>query len=223
MAILSRAWTMIRKIYASGRSETLPARSEQTGYARPGEHSRSISELLMLTFFFLTYMAMSFHSEANAESLRSSENAVKATFLYNFTKFVEWPEGAFESPESSIILCILGEDIFGEAVKVIENKTAGGRQLVIRYSQSVAEIGGCHVLFISASEKKAFPRILEALRGVPVLTVSDAETFTQHGGIIRFFREDNKIRFEINLTAAKAARLKISSRLLKLARIFKPK
>ncbi len=158
---------------------------------------------------------------AASQAAKSSEYIVKATFLYNFAKFVEWPADAFEGPDAPVILCILGEDIFGDALKTIENKVIRGRNLLIRQCQDTNETKGCHILFISPSEDEKLPKILSDMKGMPSLTVSDTEGFVQSGGIIRFFTMGNKIRFEINPEAAKLSHLKISSRLLKLARIFK--
>ncbi len=157
----------------------------------------------------------------DAQPVRSTAQVVKATFLYNFAKFIDWPNNTFKNPDSPILLCILGENTLGEALTVIKNKTAGGRRLLIRYCRDVAETDGCHILFISPSEKENFSHILKDIKGVPCLTVSDTETFTQHGGLIYLFQKGNKIRFEINLEASRKARLKISSHLLKLARLFK--
>ncbi|MDM8554468.1 YfiR family protein [Desulfococcaceae bacterium HSG7] len=161
------------------------------------------------------------HVNVGAQSVQSTAQIVKATFLYNFAKFINWPDKAFKSPDSPILLCILGENTLGEALTVIKNKAAGGRRLLIRYCSDVAETDGCHILFISPSEKENFSHILEEIKGTPCLTVSDTETFTQHGGMIYLFQQGNKIRFEINLEASKEARIKISSQLLKLARLFK--
>ncbi|QTA87601.1 YfiR family protein [Desulfonema magnum] len=156
-----------------------------------------------------------------SQTVKSSEYVVKATFLYNFAKFVEWPAHAFERPDTPVILCILGKDIFGDALKTIENKVIRGRTLLIRHCQDTNEAKGCHILFISPSGDKNLQEILSDIKDTPCLTVSDTEAFAQRGGIIRFFTMGNKIRFEINPEAAKRSHLKISSRLLKLARIFK--
>ena len=161
------------------------------------------------------------HVNVGAQSVQSTAQVVKATFLYNFAKFIKWPDKAFKSPNSPIVLCILGEDTLGDAFTVIKNKTAGGRRVLIHYFKDVSEIDICHILFISSSEKNNFSQILKYIKGIPYLTVSDTETFTQHGGMIYLFQQGNNIRFEINLKAAEEAHLKISSQLLKLARLFK--
>lgn len=148
-----------------------------------------------------------------------SESYVKAAFLYNFAKFVEWPAGTFENPEAPVVLCILGKDPFGPALRTIENKTVGKRKLFIVKRLELSGKENIHILFVSTSEKKNAASILSALRNRPVLTVSDTQGFAHSGGMICLIKADRKIRFEINVRAAKLSGLKISSRLLKLARI----
>jgi len=160
-----------------------------------------------------------------ADQVKSSEHRIKAAFLYNFAKFVQWPAGSFGGPEDPIILCILGVNPFGEALKTIENKVVRGRPLLIRKIRETGKTGtekikDCHILFISISENENVTEILSAIRGRPIMTVSDMERFARRGGVIALFRIKNNIRFEINMEVAKQNNLKISSRLLKLARIF---
>lgn len=151
----------------------------------------------------------------------SREYAVKAAFLYNFAKFVQWPAASFFDDQTPLNVCILGEDPFGAAMQTIQNKTVRGRKLVVhRYRQS-EDLEKCHLLFICRSEKEMLSDVLEALRNCSVLTVSDMDAFAERGGVIHFIQVDNKLRFEINLDAAERAALKISSRLLKLARIVR--
>jgi len=160
-----------------------------------------------------------FSVNTEADPVKSLEYAVKSTFLYNFAKFTEWPAETYEDPEAPVILCILGKNPFGKAIRVIENKIIRGRPLLVRECRDV--IKKCHILFISSSEEKNLPKILSETKGLPCLTVSDMEGFVRFGGMIRFFRMGKKIRFEVNPDAAKRSRLKISSRLLKLALIFR--
>ena len=148
----------------------------------------------------------------------SQEYKVKAAFLYNFTLFVEWPEEAFTGNDSPLTVCILGKSPFGDALDSLKGKTAKKRKLVIRQINRVEEMGNCHVLFVSTSEKMHLPNILAAVKNQNVLTVSDLDRFAQAGGIINFVTLDDKVRFEINLKAAQQSRIKISSQLLKLAR-----
>lgn len=147
-----------------------------------------------------------------------TEYDVKAAFLYNFAKFVEWPPDTFKEPTAPFTVCVLGDDPFGEALeKEFSDKTVQDRPIVFEPLDHHAP-GACQVLFISASERKRVDAILQDLKGPPILTVSDIQRFVKHGGIIGFTLEDDRVRFEVNLAAAEQAGLKISSQLLKLAK-----
>lgn len=153
-----------------------------------------------------------------AEEYQPSEYQLKAAFLFNFAKFVEWPAESFPEEKSPILIGVLGENPFGgELERTIRDKTVNGRALQLKEYRSPADAKACHILFISSSEKKRLPEIFESLRGTSVLTVGETDNFTESGGIISFVREGNKIRFQINDQAARSARLKISSKLLNLA------
>lgn len=155
---------------------------------------------------------------ATAQESQPSEYQVKAAFLFNFAKFVEWPPEAFEGETSPLVFGILGDNPFGDALeRTIQNKTINRHSLVIKQFHSVAEVTNCHVLFVCASEKKRLAEICGGLRGTSILTVGDTEGFSEAGGMINFVFENKRIRFQINDEPAKAARLKISSKLLNLA------
>jgi hypothetical protein len=149
-----------------------------------------------------------------------SEYQVKAAYLFNFLKFVEWPESAFPDPLAPIVIGIVGDDPFGEALpQVVIGKTAQGRDLVIRKYRAGEDLRASHILFISASEKRRLPQLLASLHGSNVLTVADFEGFLEEGGMIQLFSEDNRVRFAINVDAAVRAKLKLSSKLLTLAHV----
>jgi hypothetical protein len=155
---------------------------------------------------------------SRAQESPPTEYQLKAAFLLNFAKFVEWPPAAFAEVTSPIVLGILGENPFGDALeRTIRAKTINNRRLEIKPFPSSAEATNCHILFISTSEKARLPEILASLRGASVLTVGETDRFTETGGMINFVRQGNKIRFQINEVAAKSAGLKISSKLLSLA------
>jgi hypothetical protein len=150
---------------------------------------------------------------------QTNEYQVKAAFLYNFAKFVEWPQEAFAQPDAPIVLGVLGEEPFGGALdQVIKGKAVNGHPLAIKRLKWGGKLRECHILFICASERKRLPAIFEQIKGAGILTVGETEAFTQQGGIINFTLVDNKVRFEINTDMAEQARLKISSRLLALAK-----
>ena len=149
------------------------------------------------------------------------EYQLKAAFIYNFAQFVEWSDQAFSDPKAPIVITVLGENPFDNALEqVTHGKAIRGREIVIRYARSPRDIGPSHIVFISASESSRATQVLSALPA-QVLTIADKEDFTAMGGVIRFFSEDNKLRFEINTTAAGRSGLKISAKLLQLARVYK--
>lgn len=152
----------------------------------------------------------------------AGEYELKAAMLYNLTQFVEWPASAYPDLHAPILLCILGRDPFGSSLTAtVLRKTVNGRPVLIRHPQNDKEARGCHVLYISSSERKATAQIYATLNGSSVLTVGEMTQFAAHGGMIQFSLEDQQVRFDINLDAASRAGLKISSKLLVLARIVK--
>ena len=150
------------------------------------------------------------------------EYQVKAAFLYNFVKFVEWPPQVFKSPTDRIGICILGQDLFGGALDdAVRGKTFEGRMFVVPRISEVRQAGGCQILFVSASESKRVQAILAELEASSILTVGETEGFAAQGGVIDFRLEAGKVRFRVNVDAAERARLKISSKLLSLAQLVK--
>jgi hypothetical protein len=150
------------------------------------------------------------------------EYQVKAAFLFNFAKFVEWPPDAFPDPATPVAICVLGEDPFGQGLDaVVEGETLNGRRLVVRRLRDLLQTRDCHVLFVSRSEKE-LPALMAGLRSGGVLTVGEGDDFLEQGGMIRFVLEQNRVRFDINLDAAERGRLKLSSKLLRLARSVDP-
>ncbi len=145
------------------------------------------------------------------------EYRLKAAFLYNFAKFVEWPPEAFDDEDSTLVLGVLGDDPFGAALQSLRGKTVRGRRLTIKRFDSLLDLSHCHILFITSSVQEQQQNALESLEGLNVLTVGEMQRFAQMGGIINVVIRKNKIRFEINLDAGKRAGLVISSQLLNLA------
>jgi len=150
------------------------------------------------------------------------EYQVKAAFLFNFAKFVEWPAAAFKGPEDPLAICVLGQDPFGTILEdVVRNKTVSNRAFVIREVSNAQQAISCQIVFVSASERKRFRPLLDGLKGRSILTVGEAEDFTANGGIINFKLKDARVRIEIDAGAADRAGLRISSKLLSLADIAK--
>ncbi len=175
---------------------------------------KMIKFIIALSFFLAGSVP-----HAGAEDDMTGEYLVKAAFLYNFAKFVEWPEAAFSDPRSPIKLCILGEDPFGVALETIRGKAVRGRKLEIKKITRIEDLEKCHILFISSSERDQLPQVLDLEKMPNVLTVGDMESFAGEGGVVNLVKVGNKIKFEINMEAAWKAGLKISSKLLKLAKI----
>ncbi len=147
------------------------------------------------------------------------EYRVKAACLYHFAQFVEWPPGAFKDGLSPIDLCILGIDPFGETLASISDKMVRGRRLCIKRMKHVDQVSGAHILFISVSESQNLSRTLKAVRNLAVLTVGEMDGFAQRGGMINFITLEKRVQFEINPDAVQRSGLKISSQLLKVAKI----
>lgn len=155
---------------------------------------------------------------AGADGTPVSEYSLKAVFLFNFAKFVEWPPQAFADPHDPFVICVLGGNPFGAALDdAVRGKTVASRPIAIRQVSSDQQARTCQILFVSASEHKRMHGLLEALRNCCVLTVGDTEDFTANGGIVRFKMKDERVRIEIDADAAARANLRISSRLLSLA------
>ena len=147
-----------------------------------------------------------------------SEYQIKAAFLYNFGRFVDWPAAAFTDGKSPFIFGILGDNPFGKTLdQAFTGKILNGHPVVVQVIHSLPEASHCHILFISSSEKEHLAKIIQGLHAACVLTVSESDQFIESGGMINFVTIDNKVRFLINAGAAKAAQLKISSKLLGLA------
>jgi hypothetical protein len=152
----------------------------------------------------------------------AEEYQVKAAFLYNFAKFVEWPTQAFKGSNDPITVCVLGQNPFGNALELaISGKSVAGRPFVVREIASANQAAGCHILFVSSSERKRFRSILGDLKIGGMLTVGEAQGFTADGGVINFKLEGGRIRFEINLDAAQQEQLRVSSKLLSLADVVR--
>jgi hypothetical protein len=149
----------------------------------------------------------------------ASEYEVKAAFLFHFTQFTDWPAALFEKTGGRIVIGVLGVDPFGPDLdRAVLGKTVQGHPLVVQRFPRAEDVGPCQVLFVGGSDRKQLRVILGSLKGKPVLTVGESDQFLAQGGIIAFLREDEHIRFSINLDAADRSALKFSAKLLKVAR-----
>jgi len=155
---------------------------------------------------------------ALAEQSRAEEYKVKAAFLYNFAKFVEWPDLAFPDAAAPFVIAVLGDDPFGDALDLLKGKTVQGRPIVVRRAASLADLGRVNILFVASSERSRLGSVLPAAEAMHALTVGDAQGFRSQGGTIQLVRDGDKIGFEVNLDASRRAELTISSKLLTLAK-----
>jgi hypothetical protein len=150
----------------------------------------------------------------------ATEYEVKAVFLYNFTKYVVWPAEAFQEPSTPITICVLGRDPFGKTLdETVSGESVQDRPLAVRRIDGPEQGGGCHLVFIDQTQARDVPKLLKGFDGRPVLSVGESERFAERGGMINLSSQENRIRLEINVDAARRAGLRISSQLLKLGTI----
>ena len=174
-----------------------------------------------MTARFHTLVLLTVALAARAEEPEFDEYHVKAAFLYNFSKFVEWPPSAFASPREPIAICIAGQDPFGPILDdLVRGKKIGDRDLVVKRLPDARQASSCQILFIGAAERKRAHALLEGLPPY-ILTVGETPDFTAQGGIVAFALEGTHLRFQIALETAQRAKLHISSKLLSLAEIVK--
>lgn len=151
-----------------------------------------------------------------------TEYQVKALFLFNFLKYVEWPKEAFEEEDQPITIGVLGEVPFTDDLKrAVEGKQIRDRFVVVRKLRPGTPPSSCHLLFVSSSERVNAQRVLQEVGGLPILTVGEDEEFLENGGIINFSLKHGRVRLAIDLRASQEAGLHISSRLLKVADVVR--
>jgi hypothetical protein len=199
-----------------------------------------IIKVYTLIALILILSLLPVRAQAEDESALSREYQVKAAFLYNFIKFVEWPKEKLADSNDTITIGIIGSNILGEAFETAETKRIKDKKLTIKQFPIFEEyktrakdktkfkeeykaeyedaLKKCHIVFISSSEEKYLEEILNLVKNGNVLTVGETEPFLDKGGVINFVTEQKKVRFEINLTAANRAKLKIRSQLLRLSK-----
>jgi hypothetical protein len=202
-----------------------------TAFRRRNGCALWISVRLLRCLCLVVAMSVAFLAGSPGELLAQSDDgsdisreyAIKAAYLYQFARYVEWPADAFVNEQSPLVIGVLGTDPFGAILEEIAiKKRVEGHPIVIRRFASGSDYTTCHILFISSSvtpEERA--AAIRKVQGTPVLLVGDEPGFAAEGGTINFVMEENKIRFEINTEVAKREQLKISSKLLSLAKIIR--
>lgn len=180
---------------------------------------QTLRALLLLSCLMLPFMAVLAQPGVSA-----TEYDLKAIFLFRFSQFVDWPAASFATEEAPFIIGILGDDPFGARLDdAVRDERVNGRPVAIQRYSRLEDVGACQILFIAPSERGRLAAILASLQGRAILTVGDSENFARSGGMIRFVTVDNKIRLRINLDAARAANLAISSKLLRTADLVSEK
>jgi hypothetical protein len=151
-----------------------------------------------------------------------TEPALKAAYIYNFARFTEWPRDAVAN-DAPLVMCVLGDGAVGTALEqTVKGRTLGGHFLSVLRLTIIGPKQICHVLYVTGVTVDRAAQLIAGVRELPVLTISDIEGFTERGGIARFFFEHGRLRFSVQVEAAKRAGLQISSKLLVLAKIERP-
>lgn len=186
-------------------------------FSRKPASVRYLSALLLLALFATLAVPLTVH----AESAMQREYEIKAAYLYNFINYIDWPENTFPAAGGTIIIGVVGQSPFGAALEVLNGKQVKGRTVALKQITDMKDLDQCQIVFINSSEKSRLPELLDKLKDLRILTVSEIDGFAQQGGVINFISERNKVRFEINPDAAHRLGLNISSELLKLAKLVK--
>ena len=151
--------------------------------------------------------------------LAVTEHQLKAAYLYNITKFIQWPENAFQSKNDPIRLCIIGKHFFENSLKPLEKKSVASRNFELFYFENSSKATNCHISYLSTSQKNILQEELSLLESKSMMTISDIHAFAEQGGMIELRKQKNKIRMYINLQALSIKNLYLSSKLLELSTI----
>ncbi|MCX6554668.1 MAG: YfiR family protein [Candidatus Aminicenantes bacterium] len=189
----------------------------KSGMHRQHGHGWWLRLLLLTSVLFFPFFPFHCLGQAAGGDL---EAQVKAAYIYNFTKFIYWDKGANEAQTSPINIFVLGTDPIGGLLEDFSKKQTSSHPIIVNKIDAETKIfSSCQLFFIAQSEKQQLPSVLRQLHGTNVLTVSDISGFAHQGGMIGFVIEDGKVKIEINLQAVNNAGLKISAKLLEIAKI----
>jgi YfiR/HmsC-like len=159
-----------------------------------------------------------FHVALNAHATATRMEQIEAAFVYNFTKFIEWPPQSFANVNAPIVIGVLGDSPMAAALEeVVHDRKVNGHPIVVRMIHSVADARSAHVLFVSVTEIPMWTQVQAAMETLPIVTIGESPSFGKSGGTINFVPQDDKVRFEINMSAAERSGVKISAQLQKLA------
>ncbi len=169
---------------------------------------------------FITAFVLFWGVVSLSHAITAPKYRIITVYLFNFTRFMEWPDSAYDNPSATFQICVFGRDRFKLALDVaIEKETVGKRPITMRRLTQIDKITNCQVLYIGSSEKHRVANILNAVKNHPVLTVSNLPDFVDNGGMVRFYENKSRIRIEINPDALREVNLYASSKLLRIAKI----
>lgn len=178
-------------------------------------NSGSMIRISVIVLLFLFIPCINLNSQIPSDAA----NKVKAVFLFNFTRFIDWPATSFSTEESPFIIGIVGNNPFGSYLQeTVLGEKVGSHNIIIQHFENEKSISDCHVLYINSSDAGKIKETISLIESKSVLTVGEASSFNKLGGIIRFYTKQNKIRLQINTEAARIANLNISSKLLNVAK-----
>ena len=182
--------------------------------------NRSLYRLTGLLYGIALTIVLATGQFASAQSKPPLEYQVKAAFLFNFTRFIHWPAAAYPSADAPFVIGIIGNDPFGSYLDdIVQGEQVDGHPIVVRRYHDIHDITGCQILFMSINEPARLKEILAQTAHQNILTVSDAPGFINMGGVMRFFKSENRIKIEIKLATAKTMQLQISAKLLNVAKV----
>jgi hypothetical protein len=206
----------------SKKADTDPRTSTAQSVITQNEIKRSLCRTVAMTIL-VSLLSSFLTGRAYPQTRQAGEYQVKAEVLFDIAKFVDWPDGSLGSPQDSFTICVIGQDPFGDALdKTFAGKTISDRTVAVDRFPFVSNLAAsrrCQIAFISSSEKNHWRDVIGAFRGTSVLLVGDSDGFAASGGAIEFLLDDGHVRFAINPEAADRANLKVSSKLLSLAKI----
>jgi hypothetical protein len=199
---------------------TGPARSGLGHCLFAGEFGKAISRMeSCVRLAAILFLLFNFQAPSSAAAAAPREYQIKANWLLQFSYYVEWPPAALASKETPLVIGILGSDPFRQALEKLLEKKVGGREVKMLRFDSIEKLKDCHILYVNLPDQREVQRALDALRGKPILTVSDGDEFSHQGGMISLLKFKNHLKPHINNAAARRASLVIDSRLLAVSEV----
>lgn len=182
----------------------------------------SFKIIYLITIVLLTLLSGVTSATSNAQSAKKTEYYLKAGFIINFARLVQWPENTFQNDNSNIVIGIIDPAPFENALNLISKKEVRGKKISVKICNGATNYDDINILFLNTDNNKLRKQIIALIKNKPILTIGESPSFAKNEGIINFYKKNNKLRFEINRIRAQYSNLKISSRLLKLGKIIRP-